>query len=199
MLSKTKIGIYAGTFDPVHAGHLSFALQAIAAGGLDAVYFMPERRPRGKAGVEHFGHRVAMLQKAVKPHRKLKVLELEDVSFTVATSLPRLQKRFPKTQLVFLVGSDVAQYVPEWPNSARLLQTSQLVVGVRAADSMQFVQESIARWKVPPRELYVFESHAATVSSRSVREALRQRRYTPGLLKSVERYSDNNWLYVSLA
>src|SRR5207237_1081890 len=130
-----RIGIYSGSFDPVHAGHLSFALQAIEQAQLDAVYFLPERRPRNKQGVEHFGHRVAMLDKAVKPHRKLQVLELEDVSLTVASTLPRLLKRFPRAQLVFLMGSDVTQYLPTWPNAARLLQQVELVVGVRAADS----------------------------------------------------------------
>lgn len=200
MSSKTKrIGIYAGTFDPVHAGHVSFALQAIEAAGLDCVYFLPERRPHRKQGVEHFGHRVAMLKKAARPHRKLKVLELEDVSFTVKTSLPRLQNRFSGAELSFLVGSDVASQIIEWPNANRLLQTSELIVGVRTEDSESIMQNTIAAWPVQPRALHVFTSHASAVSSRSVREALNQRRYVPGLLKSVEHYSNRNWLYVSVA
>lgn len=200
MTSKTKrVGIYAGTFDPVHAGHISFALQAIEAAGLDVVYFMPERRPRGKQGVEHFGHRVAMLKKAVRPHKKLKVLELEDVSFAVKTSLPRLHKRFAGAQLSFLFGSDVAGYVAGWPNAERLLQTSELIVGMRAADSESELRQKIASWPIKPVDIHMFTSQAAHVSSRTVREALRERRYEPGLLKSVERYSNRNWLYVSLA
>lgn len=193
-----RIGIYSGTFDPVHAGHISFALQALEQAGLDEIYFLPERRPRGKADVEHFGHRVAMLKRASRPHRHLHVLELEDISFTVATTLPRLQKRFAKDQLVFLVGSDVAQYLPQWPNSKQLLQQVELVVGVRAADSMTITQELIQKWHIQPLALTVFDSHAAHISSRKIREALRLRQHTPGLLKSVERYSNRNWLYVTL-
>lgn len=200
MTTKTKrIGIYAGTFDPVHAGHVSFALQALEAAGLDVVYFLPERRPRSKQGVEHFGHRVAMLKKACRPHRRLKVVELEDVSFTVKTSLPRLQKLFPDAQLSFLVGSDVLPSVVNWPHANRLLQISELVVGMRNADQEPTLQTMITSWPVQPKGLHMFESHAATVSSSHVREALRMRSHTPGLLKSVERYSDNNWLYVSVA
>lgn len=200
MNTNTKrIGIYAGTFDPVHAGHISFALQALEIGQLDVVYFMPERRPREKVGVEHFGHRVAMLKKATRPHRRLKVIELEDVSFTVKTSLSRLKKQFSGAQLVFLAGSDVAQHIPLWDNAARLLSSSELFVGLRATDNMNIVTESIRRWPVQPQALHVCESQAPQVSSHIIREALRERRYTPGLLTSVARYSDRNWLYVSLA
>lgn len=182
----------------MHSGHIAFALQAVEAGQLDAVYFLPERRPRSKAGTEHFGHRVAMLKRAVRPHRQLKVLELEDVSFTIATTLPRLTGRFPGAQLVFIMGSDTAQYVPQWPNYQQLLKRSELLVGVRASDELPLVQQSIARWSVQPQAVIVIESYAAQVSSRKVREALQKRQYIPGLLRSVERYSNKNWLYVSL-
>src|SRR5581483_3364510 len=87
-----RIGIYSGVFDPVHAGHIGFALQAVERAGLDKVYFLPERRPYHKQGVEHFGHRVAMLKRATRPHPALSVLELEDISFTVERTLPKLQK-----------------------------------------------------------------------------------------------------------
>jgi nicotinate-nucleotide adenylyltransferase len=194
-----RIGIYSGTFDPVHAGHLSFALQAIKEAKLDVVYFLPERRPHNKAGVEHFSHRVAMLTRATRPYRRLKVLELEDISFTVATTLPRLRKRFRHAQLVLLTGSDVVQYMPQWPNADQLLKQIEIVIGVRAADNLPFIQESIARWPVQPQQVTVFDSFAANVSSRSIREALQKRRYAPGLLRSVERYSDRNWLYVTVA
>jgi nicotinate-nucleotide adenylyltransferase len=194
-----RVGIYSGTFDPVHAGHLSFALQALAAAKLDAVYFLPERRPRSKKGTEHFGHRVAMLKRATRPHRKLHVLELEDVSFSVASTLPRLRRRFPKAELVFLVGSDVIAHMPHWDNVAQLHAQSELVVGVRSADRLVVVQESIARWKAQPQGVTLLESWAPAVSSRKIREALRKREYVPGLLRSVERYSNRNWLYISLA
>jgi nicotinate-nucleotide adenylyltransferase len=199
MSSKTKrIGIYSGSFDPVHAGHLSFALQALEAAQLDAVYFLAERRPRSKQGVEHFGHRVAMLQRAVKPHRRLGVLELEDISFSVERTLPRLRKHFPKDQLVFLVGSDVITHMPDWSNIAQLHKQSELVIGVRSASKLAEVQAEIAQWSVKPQATHVVESYAPAVSSRSIREALRRREYVPGLLRSVERYSDHNWLYISL-
>src|SRR4051812_30950138 len=121
----TRVGIYAGTFDPVHAGHLTFALQALTAAKLDKVYFLPERRPQGKQHVEHFGHRVAMLRRAVKPHPQFEVLELVDVSFSVERTLPELKNLFKASRLVFLFGSDVVARLQDWPKSELLLAESE--------------------------------------------------------------------------
>ena len=181
----------------MHVGHVSFALQAIEKAKLDKVYFLPERRPRHKHGVEHFGHRVAMLKRASKPHAKLEVLELEDVSLSMERTLPRLHKRFKDSQLVFLFGSDAAQLLPSWPKAENLLTKCELVVGVRAEGSARDVAKNISAWAVQPMELHIFESFAPDVSSHKVREALRRRQHVRGLLKSVARYSNRNWLYVS--
>lgn len=194
-----RVGVYAGTFDPVHAGHVAFALQAAAAAKLDRVYFLPERRPRHKQGVEHFGHRVAMLKRAARPHAKLGVIELEDVDFSVERTLPRLQARFRGAQLVFLAGSDVATRLPDWPKSESLLKQCELVIGIRSKDKHAGVIQQIKSWPLQPKGLKVIESYAAEVSSAGIREALRQRRPARGLLESVARYANRHWLYVSLA
>ena len=194
-----RIGIYAGVFDPVHAGHISFALQAMEKANLDKVYFLPERRPRHKQGTEHFGHRVAMLKRATQPHPKLDIIELEDVHFTMERTLPKLQRRFNGQQLVFLFGSDAVQQLPTWPKSENLLKSSELVVGVRYESGLEHVRQDIQGWPVKPQKLYVFESYAPDVSSGKVREALRKRTYARGLLASVARYSNRNWLYISLS
>jgi nicotinate-nucleotide adenylyltransferase len=195
---KKRIGIYAGAFDPVHAGHIAFALQAMERAQLDRVYFLPERRPRHKQGVEHYGHRVAMLERAIKPHAKFGVIDLVDVNFTVPRTLPQLIKRFRGQQLVFLFGSDAVTTLPIWPNVERLLQTSELVVGVRGDTRVGDVERLLAAWPLQPKAVHIFQSYAANVSSGRVREALRQRQPIGGLLASVARYSNSNWLYISL-
>src|ERR1035438_181672 len=90
-----RIGIYSGTFNPIHTGHITFALQATTEASLDKIYFLPERKPRNKAQVEHFAHRVAMIKQAIRPHPKFNILELTDPSFSVKASLPKLQAIFP--------------------------------------------------------------------------------------------------------
>lgn len=194
-----RIGIYAGTFDPVHSGHIAFALQALHAAHLQTVYFLPERQPRGKSQVEHFGHRVGMLRRALKPHPKLDVLEMVDTKFTVKRTLPELNKDFPGAQLVFLFGSDVAQNLGDWPHAKQLLAAGEFVIGIRSRHNRADIRRAVEAWPVHPPSVTIFDSYAPAVSSGIVREALRNHDQAPGLLKSVERYSGQHWLYVSLA
>ncbi|HSX46278.1 MAG TPA: nicotinate-nicotinamide nucleotide adenylyltransferase [Candidatus Saccharimonadia bacterium] len=194
-----RIGIYAGTFDPVHSGHMAFALQSLKAANLDRICFLPERRPRQKHQVEHFGHRVAMLNRAAKPYPEFTVLELVDVSFNVDRTLPFLQRMFPGDELVFLFGSDIVPGLAQWPHVEKLLQASELVIGLRFKDDRAKIHEIVESWQTQPKAVTIFESFAPEVSSGKVRQALRERQYAKGVLKSVERYSDHNWLYVSLA
>lgn len=197
-IQKPRIGIYAGTFNPVHAGHIAFALQAATAAALDAVYFLPERRPRAKQQVEHFAHRVAMLKRALRPYREFHVLEMVDVSFSVERTLPQLKQRFKDSELVFLFGSDVVPQIADWPHADRLLEGSELVIGLRNQAARQDIHRLVEDWQAIPKAVTVFVSHAPDVSSGKVREALRRRQAAKGLLSSVERYSDRNWLYVSI-
>lgn len=193
-----RVGIYAGTFDPVHAGHITFALQAIQRANLDEVVFLPERQPRHKSGVEHFGHRVGMLNRAVRPHQRLSVLELTDRHFSVKRTVSLLQRKFPGSQLVFLIGSDVLTYLPQWPDAERLLQSSELVVGVRGKASLKQVKTQVRALPCKPVSSVVLRSQVASASSGQIRAALRRRISAVGCLPSVQRYATQNWLYVSL-
>lgn len=199
MKETARIGIYAGTFDPVHSGHVAFALQAAQAADLEKVYFLPERRPRAKPQVEHFGHRVAMLRQALKPHPQLELLEMTDANFSVNRTLPRLRRRFSSEHLVFLMGSDVAKHIAEWPEASSLLKDAELVIGIRSRDKRDELRHTVEDWPARPSSVVMFNSFAPAVSSGIVREALRSGRAAPGLLTSVERYSGRNWLYVSLS
>jgi nicotinate-nucleotide adenylyltransferase len=194
----TRIGIYAGTFDPVHTGHMAFALQAQQAAKLNKIYFMPERRPRAKHPIEHFAHRSAMLKRATKPYRGFNVLELSDIDFSINRTLPKLQTLFDKSQLVFLIGSDVAKHLGDWPDIETLLAQSELVIGLRGGDTRENISKVIKKWPTQPKAVTVIDSHAPNISSGKIRQAIGGNVSVSGLLKSVATYSKRNWLYVSL-
>ena len=196
--SRKRIGIFAGTFDPVHAGHIAFALQSIQAAQLDRVIFMPERRPRSKDQVEHFGHRVAMLKNALKPHPQFEVYESVDMNFSVKRTVPQLKVYYPNTDFVYLFGSDVIGGVGDWPYAKSLVKNGEFVIGLRENADRQSIHEIVENWSVEPKTVTIFESFAPGVSSNKIREALRSNKDTAGILKSVERYSDRHWLYVSV-
>lgn len=197
-MSAKKIGIYSGAFDPVHAGHISFALQAIEHAKLDKLYFLPERRPRQKPGVEHFAHRVAMIKHASLPYEKFYVLESVETKFSVKRTLPMLKQKFQDDQLVFLFGSDAVADLPQWPHIEQMLTSCELVIAAREGSDTEQLQELISGWPVAPKSAVLLNSFAPKVSSTTVRHGLRSRQPVSGLLKSVVRYCDNHWLYVSV-
>ena len=192
-----RIGIYSGTFNPIHAGHISFALQAIDEAKLDKVYFLPERYRSDKSDVEHFGHRVAMIRQAVKPHNRLGLIELSDITFSVDRTLPKLESKFSNDQLVFLLGSDQLKFIKDWPNVDRLLKKTELVVGIRERDQ-ELIKSLAKNLKSTTKKISLIDSYAPKVSSSKIRDALRRHQDTEGILTSVRRYSNQNWLYISL-
>lgn len=141
MTTLKKIGIYPGTFDPVHEGHIAFALAAKEALGLDEIVFLPEAEPRNKPGASDMRHRQIMLNHALKPYTGFSSLLLDEPQFTVASTLPVLQKTFPHTKLALLMGSDVAATLPFWPEVSELLKTMDIVVGLRTNDTSKQLDE----------------------------------------------------------
>lgn len=167
-----RIGIFAGTFDPVHHGHIAFCLAAAEKCDLDAVYLLPERMPRGKQMVSDFIHREALLDLAVENIRKLKVLTLNSDFFTVDSTLPALQKLFPDAKLSFLIGSDVAcKSLGYWRDLDKLLSSAEIIVGVREDNTTDEVQQCMEHLGSTHPELRctIIQSPHSDVSSSKIR------------------------------
>lgn len=192
----SRIGIYSGTFDPVHSGHIAFALQAMDRARLDTIFFVPERVPRGKHGVTHFAHRAAMIRRATKPYSHIHVLELEDKTFSVTRTLPRLNRKFPDATLVYLCGSDVVRTMTHWPHADQFLSAVELCIGRRAGEKTHDIDIALATLPRLPLSVTVLESHASSVTSSRIRAALGEKRTIRGLLESVRVYANREWLYL---
>jgi len=192
-----KIGIYSGTFDPVHKGHIAFALEAAKAASLDFIYFLPDVVPYNKQGVTHYGHRVAMLKLALIPYQSLRVLELADKHFTIARTLPKLQRLFAHDELHLLLGSDVLDGLRDghWPHSERLLSTVRLIAGVRSGNELMRAKQILAT--IQPHGLAI-ETDRPAASSRAIRLAIQDGQYHQESLDSLRAYIAKNWLYASV-
>ena len=193
-----RIGIFSGTFDPVHKGHISFALQAIEAAGLDEVVFVPEPRPRHKQDVTHHSHRIAMIELAIKAYPKVNLLQLPDKQFSVGTSLPRLIKKYPNAQLLMLIGTDVLGHISVWPNTRQLLKKVGLVIAVRGQKDERQAFQLLANLPVEPPESHVLVSNYKAISSRDIRDALKSGDKTDGVLSTGQAYAKKHWIYTSL-
>lgn len=198
--ARQKVGIYSGTFDPVHKGHIAFALRAAEAAGLDRVYFLPESMPWRKTGVTHYAHRIAMLKIATEPYNKLGVLDLPDKRFTVKQTLPRLRSRFKHARLHLLIGTDNLTNLNKdsWPGLDRLLKEMKLIVGLRGSSEASIVAD-LMQELIPDRDFYIVQTENRHANSSEIRDVLRRGGNHEAALQSLRSYIKKNWIYDSIA
>ena len=194
--SSKKIGIYSGSFDPVHNGHIEFAEAALRQVRLDKVYFLPEGLHRTKRGTTHFAHRLAMLKLATQDHQKLEVLELPDKQFSVAKTLPRLNQKFVDDELFMLIGSDILDHLPDWPLIDRLLARLRLIIAIRQGTSSDHLNDVLKELDVYSSSV-LLESPQPALSSRQIRQSLLTGHTPHKLNPNVLNYIKQNWLYAS--
>jgi nicotinate-nucleotide adenylyltransferase len=133
-----RIGVFGGSFDPVHIGHLIAAECCREQAGLDRVIFMPAAVPPHKQDrrLTAAEDRVQMLRLAVGRHDAFEVSTLEvdrgGVSFTVDT-LSHLREAHPVDELVLLLGPDAFADFPSWREPARILELATPLVMMRDA------------------------------------------------------------------
>src|SRR5437660_6871940 len=149
-----RIGIFGGTFDPVHLGHLILAEQCREQGRLDQVVFVPSARPPHKQRypVTPFRQRAEMLQLATAGHPAFRIDELENerpgLSYTVDT-LDELKKGHPGAEWFFLVGSDTLAELHEWYDPAGIVRRAGLLVMARGGARVLSAEELPASLKLP--------------------------------------------------
>ncbi|MFM7186079.1 MAG: nicotinate-nucleotide adenylyltransferase [Planctomycetota bacterium] len=132
-----RIGVYGGSFDPVHVGHLIAAECCREQAGLDRVVFVPAAIPPHKQDrrLAETDHRVAMLTLAVGGHPAFAVSTVEldrgGLSYTIDT-LADLAARHPHDALVLLLGPDSLAQLPTWREPRRILDRWETLVVERA-------------------------------------------------------------------
>ena len=157
-----RVGIFGGTFDPVHVGHLAIARAALDSAHLDRVLFVPARRSPLKttAPVASEADRLAMLEAAVKDEPRFSVsrveLEREGPSFTVDT----LNALRGEGELALILGSDALADLPKWRSPERIRQLATLLVA-RRPGAPEPDPESGAR---------AFDAPCLDISSRELRQ-----------------------------
>lgn len=200
-----RIGIFGGTFDPVHLGHLILAEQCREQGRLDQVLFVPAARPPHKEerALSPFAQRVEMLSLAIAGHPMFRVDELEKdrpgPSYTVDT-LETIHCRHPDAELFLLIGSDTLQDLPQWYEPRRVLELSGLLIGARPGWKIESADELRTSLQIPsetPLRYQVVQMPLVDISSRDLRRRAAQKlslRYM--VPRAVEAYIQDKQLYV---
>lgn len=145
-----KIGIYGGTFDPPHLGHMEAARAAVAALGLDKLIFVPAKQPPHKQIAENSAapeQRAAMTELMADGLLLPGVAEVSDIelmrpgkSYTSDT-LRELKERFPKDELWLLVGTDMFLTIQSWRESGQIMALAGIAAFARAeSDSSETLE-----------------------------------------------------------
>lgn len=199
-----RIGIFGGTFDPIHLGHLILAERCREECQLDEVWFVPAALPPHKltSVISSAKTRAEMIEFAIagNPHFKVSRIELERTgpSYTV-TTLEDLTREDPNRELFLLVGADSIHDLPTWREPQRMLELAT-IVGVNRGRT--FLREDALRQlvtqlgeKAATRVRFV-EMPAIDISATEIRERVARGASIRYLVpRAVEMYLAEQQLY----
>jgi nicotinate-nucleotide adenylyltransferase len=127
-----RLGLFGGTFDPIHLGHLILAEQCRESCALDRVWFVVAGAPPHKRGGRTpVAHRLEMVRIAIAGHPNFAVSEIEasrpGPHYSVET-LESIRREQPNDELFFLIGADSLADLPTWRDPIRIAQLATVVV-----------------------------------------------------------------------
>lgn len=218
-----RIGIFGGSFDPIHWGHLRIAQAIQGRFDLDEVRLIPSAIPPHKpsGALASFEHRMAMVALAIADIPGLVASDMEGrrhgVSFTIDTVRQFRDEASPDTDLFFIVGLDAFLEMDSWKSYPALFQSLTLVVadrpgvdaptGALASRAIEFAVNRISSdYRLAPSEdrldhpkwpsVYLYEATTVDVSSTRVRDCIARKRPLDALVPpAVADYISNEGLY----
>ena len=147
-----NVALFGGTFDPVHSGHLSAAQAAMRAFALDQIHFVPASIPPHKRDrpLTSFAHRYAMvvLASAGVPQFIPSLLEAseqnrEETNYSIVTVRKLTALLSPEDQLYFLIGADAFLEIPQWHESAALLDSCDFIIVSRPGFPIAEIEKAV--------------------------------------------------------
>lgn len=211
-------GLFGGTFNPVHLGHLKVAEEVFRRFPLDRILFIPSYIPPHKSSVEvvPVRHRLKMLEIACQGNPSFLVSDVEarrpGPSYSIIT-LRKLKQTRPEDKFFFIVGSDAFLEIETWKDYDRLLRECSFIVVTRPGFGIKSLKKVIERIKptevllpgsraifksenLKPGNLYLLDALTPDISSSKIRKRLRAGQSITGLVPpGVEQYIEKHKLY----
>ena len=178
-----KIGIFGGSFNPIHVGHIALARQLRQLAGLDEVWLMvspqnPLKQGRSDLLDDHLRYQLARL--ALHGERGIVAsdyeLHLPKPSYTWNT-LQQLKADYPNDEFVLLIGGDNWELFPRWYKAGDILREHRIVVYPRRGSDLD-------RSTLPP-SVTVAETELLDISSTEIRRRISEGRSISGLVPTV--------------
>jgi len=190
-----KIGLYFGTFNPIHTGHLIIANHMAEYSGLDQVWLMvtPHNPLKKKSTLLDDHHRLQMVHLATEDYPKLKPSDIEfrlpQPNYTVNT-LVHLQEKFPTHEFSLIMGEDNLNSLHKWKNYEVLLQNHDIYVYPRI--NTETISPDIAAGA----RIYRIGAPVIEVSSTFIRNSIKDgKNVRPLLPEKVWQYVVHNLFY----
>ncbi|PWK16024.1 nicotinate-nucleotide adenylyltransferase [Tumebacillus permanentifrigoris] len=197
-----RLGIFGGTFDPIHIGHLVVAQVALEEASLDRVLFVPAGVNPLKVGrsITDGSHRLAMVQRALQDCPQFTVtsweLDRPGPSFTVETVL-HVREQYPDAELFLIIGADNLRLLPKWKSVENILeQVTILALNRPGEDLKSSCQMMLALYPHINEQIRIVDMPGLDISSTWLRDRLVKNLSVKHLLPAeVIRYSEENKLY----
>lgn len=134
-----KIGLFGGTFNPIHLGHLNLAFELMEKGGLDEVWFIPTPSSplRNEPNLVQASQRLKMVELATAGIPQFKVLDIElkrPLPVYTIDTVREIKELYPDKKFFLLLGKDTLSRFMEWREPEALIQEIPLLIGVRSTD-----------------------------------------------------------------
>jgi len=182
-----NIGIFGGSFNPIHKGHLAIAKEAIKELNLDKLFFVPNFKSPFKTSIKYADpeHRVAMID-LVKPN-KSEVSKFEinrkGISYTFET-VDYFKQKFPNDNLYLIIGSDNLYKLHKWKNINDIVSKVKIAVFRREGD--------FSKINVKKYDAILFKNDLYKYSSTDFKKGL-----LDNVEKKVREYISKNYLYLN--
>lgn len=201
-INRKKIGLYGGTFNPIHFGHLNLALELKEKGGLDEVWFIPSRVSPFRIEESQLSskHRLKMVELAISdiPEFKICLYELQrpPPSYTIET-IQQAIDHHPNDQFFLMLGEDCLKDFGKWKDCDKIITTLPLLVGIRFPSMISNsypleVSETILN----AFQLSLIQTRVLQISASEIRDRIKKRLYCGCFLPGkVLDYIYENQLY----
>jgi nicotinate-nucleotide adenylyltransferase len=191
-----RIGIFGGSFDPPHIGHLIIAELARRSLDLEIVYLVPAYRPPHKAGnhASTASDRLTMTKLSVRGNPGLRVSDIEikrkGLSYTVDT-VRSFHRKYPTAELFLIIGSDSLQQFHSWKDPQAILALATLAVYRRP-------RRAPGKWQHSPSRLRFIKGPMMELASSDIRKRICDGKIIHYMVReNVLAFISRNQLYLS--